>query len=96
MLSYDVGLNPLPLRQSESSFCIRIYNLQQSVSLQVRCSVELPGQSRPPVAGGGLLQVRVRIITPSPHVREHRDQGDQGDQLPGSVNERREMHAHLL
>ena len=46
-----------------------------------------PWQSIPPLAGEGLVQVRVRVCTPLPQVRLHPPQRPQFDQPPLTVGE---------
>ena len=47
-----------------------------------------PWQSTPPLAGGGLVQVRVRLCTPLPQVRLQPPQGPQFDQPPLTMKEK--------
>lgn len=44
-----------------------------------------PSQSMPPIWGVGELQRRIRVMTPSPQVTEHEDQGDQWLQPPSCL-----------
>lgn len=44
-----------------------------------------PRQSLPPIWGVGELQRRIRVMTPSPQVTEHEDQGDQWLQPPSCL-----------
>ena len=47
--------------------------------------VEFPGQSNPPNAGSGSLQVRSRLRSPEPQVVEHGDQLSQVAHLPFTI-----------
>ena len=53
--------------------------------LQDWVSLLFPTQSAPPPDGGGLLQVRLRICCPPPHVTLQASQTPQSDQPPSTV-----------
>lgn len=79
----------LPVRQLNSrvqfacAFAL-VYSLGHSVLLQDCASLELPKHPLPPLCGGGLLHRRTRVMSPSPHVVVHADQGDQRPQFPSA------------
>lgn len=64
------------------SFLEHVYSLGQSVLLHGWVSLALPAHPFAPLAGGGLLHRRTRVMSPSPHVVVHADQGDQSPQFP--------------
>ena len=51
-----------------------------------RCSVSCPTQRSPPLVGAGLLQFRVLVLLPYPHVTLQEFQLDQVDQEPSTEN----------
>ncbi len=53
-----------------------------------------PWQSAPPMAGGGLVQVRVRVCVPLPQVRVQLPQAPQLDQPPSTVEEKEESRLY--
>ena len=52
---------------------------------QVRESTASPTQGKPPPTGAGLLQARVRICIPPPHVLEHAPNLPNRPQLPSTM-----------
>ena len=48
-------------------------------------SVPGPGQARPPKLGKGSVQVRSRVLRPSPHSTEHLDHSPHSAQLPSTA-----------
>lgn len=56
----------------------------QGSSLHERVATPLPSQSFPPLAGGGLEQVLLRLCIPPPHVTGHFSQAFQSVQFPST------------
>ena len=58
----------------------------QLAVLQDWVSVWSPGQTRPPCAGCGAVQVRLLLCSPVPQVWEQELQGVQGAQFPSMIS----------
>ena len=68
------------------------YLLGQGASLHCLVSSLSPGHFSPTNAGGGLVQVRVRLSLPPPQVTEQALHSFQSDQLPSTSNETHMKH----
>lgn len=62
---------------------------RHGVAWQSWASLSGPEQPVPLLRGGGLIQARLRICVPLPHVTEQSDHTDQGVQLPSTVKQKR-------
>lgn len=72
------------------------YLLGQGASLHGLVSSLSPGHFSPPNAGGGLVQVRVRLSSRPPHVTGQALHSFQSDQLPSTTDETYETLLRLL
>lgn len=64
---------------------LKVNSLGQGDIWQISVCRPSPWQSMPPIWGVGELQRRIRVMTPSPQVTEHEDQGDQWLQPPSCL-----------
>jgi len=64
---------------------LELYSLGQGDIWQISVCRPPPWQSMPPICGVGELQRRIRVMSPSPQVTEHDDQGDQWLQPPSCL-----------
>ena len=64
---------------------LHFFSPGQALVLQLRSRVALPGQSAPPLEGGGLLHVRCLVRVPPPQVCEQADQLPKGPHCPSTV-----------